>query len=112
MYQIAVIDVPLSLFKESIIEIAGHHGMVGSAVIYNIGIGTDVMINQLAHTVMQAVGFDGQIEFDSSKPDGTLCKLLDVSSMANPGWSPRTSLSDGKTFTYRDFLERCGRIDK
>lgn len=80
--------------------------------VYNIGTGTDVTINQLAHTVMQAVGFDGQIEFDSSKPDGTLRKLLDVSNMANLGWSARTSLPDGITFTYRDFLERCARIDK
>lgn len=76
--------------------------------VYNIGTGADVTINQLAHTVLQAVGFDGQIEFDSSKPDGTPRKLLDVSCMANLGWSAKTSLLDGITLTYRDFLGRYG----
>ena len=76
--------------------------------VYNIGAGADVTINQLAHTVMQAVGFDGQIEFDFNKPDGTPRKLLDVSRMANLGWSAKTALLDGITLTYRDFLERYG----
>lgn len=76
--------------------------------IYNIGTGADVTINQLAHTVLEAVGFDGHIDFDSSKPDGTPRKLLDVSRMANLGWAAKTTLLDGISLTYRDFLERFG----
>lgn len=74
--------------------------------VYNIGTGVDVTINQLAHTVMQVVEFDGQIEFDSSKPDGTPRKLLDVSRMANLGWTAKTALLEGITLAYLDFLER------
>ena len=76
--------------------------------IYNIGTGADVTINQLAHTVLEAVGFDGHIDFDYSKPDGTPRKLLDVSRMANLGWAAKTTLLDGISLTYRDFLERFG----
>lgn len=74
--------------------------------IYNIGTGADVTINQLAHTVLEAVGFDGHIDFDSSKPDGTPRKLLDVSRMANLGWTAKTTLLGGIFLTYRDFIER------
>ena len=74
--------------------------------IYNIGTGTDVTIQQLARTVMQVVGFEGEIEFDASKPDGTPRKLLDVSLMSNLGWTARTALLEGITLTYQDFLER------
>lgn len=74
--------------------------------IYNIGTGADVTINQLAHTVLEAVGFDGRIDFDSSKPDGTPRKLLDVSRMADLGWTAKTTLLGGISLTYRDFIER------
>lgn len=74
--------------------------------IYNIGTGTDVTINQLAHTVMRAVGFAGEIEFDASKPDGTPRKLLDVNRMGDLGWTAQTQLLEGITRTYQDFLGR------
>lgn len=76
--------------------------------VYNLGTGADVTINQLAHTVLEAVDFDGHIDFDSSKPDGTPRKLLDVSRMANLGWTANTALLDGISITYRNFLERYG----
>ena len=67
----------------------------------NIGTGEDVSIRELAETVMQVVGFKGNIVFDSSKPDGTPRKLLDVSRLAALGWRARTPLLDGIHATYR-----------
>lgn len=76
--------------------------------IYNIGTGTDVTINQLARTVMRAVRFEGEIDFDASKPDGTPRKLLDVNRMGDLGWTAKTQLLEGITRTYQDFLGRYG----
>ncbi|MET4134190.1 GDP-L-fucose synthase [Pseudarthrobacter sp. PvP090] len=61
----------------------------------NVGTGTDVTIKELASMVAEAVGFEGTIAWDTSKPDGTPQKLLDVSKLADAGWRARTSLSDG-----------------
>ena len=72
--------------------------------IFNVGAGTDVTIRGLAETVMQVVGFEGEIEFDTSKPDGTPRKLLDVSRMASLGWRARIALIDGIKSAYSDFL--------
>jgi GDP-L-fucose synthase len=66
----------------------------------NIGSGVDVTIRELAESVMKTVGFEGRIVFDSSKPDGTPRKLLDVSRLASLGWRARTSLQDGLRLTY------------
>ena len=66
----------------------------------NIGTGVDVTIRELAETVMQVVGFEGRIVFDSSKPDGTPRKLLDVSRLAALGWRARVALRDGIRSAY------------
>lgn len=66
----------------------------------NIGTGVDVTIRELAESVMATVGFKGRIVFDSSKPDGTPRKLLDVSRLASLGWRAKTSLQDGLRLTY------------
>ena len=66
----------------------------------NIGSGTDMSINELAHAVMRVVGFDGRIVFDASKPDGTPRKLLDVSKLAQLGWRASTGLEDGIRAAY------------
>jgi GDP-L-fucose synthase len=66
----------------------------------NIGTGEDVTIRELAETVMKTVGFQGRIVFDSSKPDGTPRKLLDVSRLASLGWRARTNLQEGLRLTY------------
>jgi GDP-L-fucose synthase len=66
----------------------------------NVGTGEDVTIRELAETVMQVVGFKGHIAFDSSKPDGTPRKLLDVSRLASLGWRASTSLRDGIRAAY------------
>ena len=71
----------------------------------NIGCGTDITIKELTELVAGVVGFTGNIEWDSSKPDGTPRKLLDTSRINNLGWKPTVQLSDGITETYRWFLD-------
>jgi GDP-L-fucose synthase len=70
----------------------------------NVGTGTDLSIADLAQTVAQVVGFQGEINFDTSKPDGTPRKLLDVSRLSALGWQPSVELSDGIQRTYDWFL--------
>lgn len=73
----------------------------------NVGTGTDVTIRELASIVAEAVGYSGKIEWDSTKPDGTPRKLLDVSTLAEAGWSASISLAAGVRGTvewYRDNL--------
>ncbi|MDP2822362.1 MAG: GDP-L-fucose synthase [Sulfuritalea sp.] len=77
-----------------------------TAGFYNIGAGEDVTIRELAELVMSVTGFSGSIVFDSSKPDGTPRKLLDVSRLRDIGWQARTPLRDGIALAYRDFLAR------
>ena len=66
----------------------------------NIGTGKDVTIRQLAEQVCSALGFEGELLFDTTKPDGTPQKLLDVSRMHQLGWQPKTSLVKGIALTY------------
>ncbi|RKE23786.1 GDP-L-fucose synthase [Paraburkholderia sp. BL23I1N1] len=72
---------------------------------YNVGCGVDVTIEELARAAMHAVGLDGRIEFDVSKPDGTPQKLLDVSKLAEFGWRAKIGLQEGLAGTYEDFLQ-------
>ncbi|EJN00880.1 GDP-L-fucose synthase [Herbaspirillum sp. YR522] len=73
---------------------------------YNIGTGSDVTIRELALTVMDVVGFQGDVVFDTSKPDGTPRKLLDVSQMSGLGWKPGVaSLRAGIAMTYESYLK-------
>jgi GDP-L-fucose synthase len=75
--------------------------------IVNIGWGKDVTIRELAEIVMAAVGFEGTLEFDSSKPDGTPRKLLDTERLTGLGWQPKVALTDGIKETYRWFVEHA-----
>ena len=72
----------------------------------NVGSGTDMTIRELAETVMDVIGFKGEIRFDASKPDGTPRKLLDTTRINRLGWRPRTSFRKGLELSYRDFLSR------
>ena len=72
----------------------------------NVGTGEDVTIRELAETVMEVVGFSGRIVFDSSKPDGTPRKLLDVSRLAALGWRASTALREGVAKAYYEFQRR------
>jgi GDP-L-fucose synthase len=70
----------------------------------NVGRGEDVTIAELAQCVAEVVGYRGHIAFDTSKPDGTPRKLLDVSRLAQAGWRARTPLREGLQQAYADFL--------
>jgi GDP-L-fucose synthase len=72
--------------------------------IYNVGTGTEVTIGELAKIIMEVIGCSTTIVFDSSKPDGTPRKLLDVSRMNLLGWKARTQLRDGVAKAYADYL--------
>jgi GDP-L-fucose synthase len=76
--------------------------------LFNIGTGKDVTIRELAETVMGVVGFEGNITFDASKPDGTPRKLLNVERLRMLGWQASTSLRDGIAIAYADFLATSG----
>lgn len=71
----------------------------------NVGSGVDCTIRELVETVAKVVGFEGQIEFDASKPDGTPRKLMDVSRLERLGWKATTSLENGLRMTYQWFLQ-------
>ena len=75
--------------------------------LFNVGTGEDVTICELAETVMNVVGFNGEIVFDDSKPDGTPRKLLNVDRMRQLGWQAKTSLRDGIAKAYADFLTKA-----
>ena len=70
----------------------------------NVGVGKDISISELAQKIKQVVGFDGEIIWDASKPDGTPRKVLDVSKLKNLGWVATTSLDDGLRLTYDNYL--------
>jgi len=77
--------------------------------ITNIGTGEDVSIRELAETFVRVTGFQGKIEFDTSRPDGTPRKLLDVSRIRSLGWTYRISLEEGLRRTWEWFVERAAR---
>ncbi|HIF9190437.1 TPA: GDP-L-fucose synthase [Photobacterium damselae] len=70
----------------------------------NVGTGVDCTIREMAETIAKVVGFDGDVVFDSTKPDGTPRKLMDVSRLADLGWRYSVSLEEGLTHTYLWFL--------
>ncbi len=79
--------------------------------IINIGVGKDISISELAEMIKGIVGFDGDIYFDSLKPDGTPRKLLDVSRMEALGWKSRVSLRDGIEQTYRWYVDEMAKSE-
>ncbi|HEY1167084.1 MAG TPA: GDP-L-fucose synthase [Chitinophaga sp.] len=72
----------------------------------NIGTGEDLTIRELAETIKEVVCYEGGLEFDSSKPDGTPRKLMDVSKLHSLGWKHSTSLKEGIVAAYADFLKK------
>jgi len=72
----------------------------------NIGVGEDISIRELAELIKEVVGFQGELDFDSSKPDGTPRKLMDVSKLTSLGWKAKTNLKEGIKLAYEDFLKK------
>jgi GDP-L-fucose synthase len=81
-----------------------------SGHLYNVGSGKDITIKELAETIQKAVGHQGEILWDSSKPDGTPRKLMDVSKMKAMGWTYTTELDKGIEKTYNWFLENINNF--
>jgi GDP-L-fucose synthase len=71
----------------------------------NVGTGTDITIKELAETVKEIVGFEGNLNWDTNKPDGTPRKLMDVSRLHAQGWKHKINLKEGIGLAYQDFLE-------
>jgi GDP-L-fucose synthase len=73
----------------------------------NVGMGKDISIQELAHLIADVVGFEGRIAFDTSKPDGTPRKLLDIGTLTSLGWKAEVELRDGVASTYQWFVEQA-----
>lgn len=78
----------------------------------NIGTGEDIEIKEAAKLIKEIVGFEGEIEYDASKPDGTPRKLLDVSRMQKLGWNYKTSFEEGLRKTYDWYLKNAQNLQK
>ncbi len=76
------------------------------ASLVNIGSGEDISIKDLALLIKKVVGFKGELQFDTSKPDGTPKKLMDVSKLHAVGWKQKVQLEDGIRLAYEDFLSK------
>ena len=72
----------------------------------NIGTGEDLTIKDLALLIQEIVGFNGKLVFDSSKPDGTPRKLMDVTKLHSLGWKHQIELKEGLKLAYQDYLAK------
>ncbi len=94
------------LYVDDLADAALHLMLIYSdPEIINVGTGEDISISDLADLIKQIVGFTGRLEFDTSKPDGTPRKLLDIRKLSGIGWTCRTALADGIRLTYEWLLE-------
>jgi GDP-L-fucose synthase len=80
-----------------------------SSEIINVGCGEDIAVRELAELICEVVGFDGDLIWDATKPDGTPRKLLDVTKLRALGWKPSIPLRDGIARTYEWFLANYAR---
>jgi GDP-L-fucose synthase len=75
----------------------------------NVGFGSDLTIKELAEIIGSTVGYQGQINFDTTKPDGTPKKLMSSDRLKNMGWEPKISLGNGLLVAYKDFLQEVSK---
>jgi GDP-L-fucose synthase len=80
--------------------------------LYNVGTGQDLTIKELALLIQSIVGHQGEIIWDSTKPDGTPRKLMDVSKMEQAGWKAKVGLEEGIKLTYEWFLNNSNTYKK
>jgi len=97
----------MNLPDEQFVPLLGQDRNDGLAPLMNIGVGHDLSIRELAETVKSVVGYQGAIEFDATKPDGTPRKLMDVGRLGQAGWRATTPFAVGLEQAYADFLERA-----
>ena len=77
---------------------------------FNVGYGEDISIAELASIIKEVVGYEGEIVFDPTKPDGTPRKLTDISRIKAAGWSPKHTVREGIALTYQWFLENIDHL--
>ncbi|HJX57465.1 MAG TPA: GDP-L-fucose synthase, partial [Thiobacillus sp.] len=94
----------MNLPDEKFVPLLGQDRNDGLPPLMNIGVGHDLTIRELAETVKDVVGYPGTIEFDSTKPDGTPRKLMDVARLNAMGWTAQTDMREGLARAYRDFM--------
>ncbi len=92
-----VLDLPQEIYAANTQPMLSH---------INVGTGTDVSIGELAQMVAEVTGFQGKLDFDTTKPDGTMRKLMNVSRLADMGWEAKIALKDGLRETYGWFLKQ------
>jgi len=96
----------MNLPDEKFVPLLGQDRNDGLPPLMNIGVGHDLSIRELAETVKDVVGFEGTLEFDASKPDGTPRKLMDVGRLNAMGWKATTDMRNGLATAYRDFASK------
>jgi len=94
----------MNLTEEQFSPLLGHDRNDGIAPLINIGVGNDLSIRELAELVQKVVGYKGILEFDTTKPDGTPRKLMNVDRLNNLGWKAFTPMEAGLVRAYQDFL--------
>lgn len=99
----------LNLPGEAYLPLLGQQRKTGTPPLVNIGVGADLTIRELAELIRTVVGYSGKLAFDTSKPDGTPRKLMDVSILTSLGWQAMTDLQDGLGKVYQDYLDRAKR---
>lgn len=97
-----LMNLPAGLYSQLLIHEAGP--------VINVGTGEGLTIGELVEKIMQIVGFEGQVEWDTTKPDGTMKKVLDVSRLKELGWRPHVSLKDGIQKTYNWYQQHHNRM--
>ena len=97
-------------FKASILALAAVFSVASSTV--NAGTGKELTIKELTNLVAKIVGYDGEIRWDTTRPNGTPRKLLDVSKATALGWTYKTELEDGIRLAYEDFLNNPVRAER
>ena len=91
-----VMNLDKEIYHKNTLEMCSH---------INVGIGEDLSIGELARLIKKVIGFNGKIEFDSSKPDGSPRKLMDSSKLNSLGWTSKVKLESGLTLTYKNYLQ-------
>jgi len=97
----------MNLPDEQFVPLLGQDRNDGLAPLVNIGVGHDLTIRELAESVAATVGYQGKLEFDASKPDGTPRKLMDVTRLNALGWQAKIGMREGLAAAYGDFLGMC-----
>lgn len=97
----------MNLPDAQFVSLLGQDRNDGLAPLVNIGVGHDMTIRELAETVATTVGYQGKLEFDATKPDGTPRKLMNVDRLHAMGWKAKTEMREGLAVAYQEFLARA-----